>query len=105
MTHQIPDFKIPVGLSTKLGLSVSAGLGVISAIEAVSNGDHTTAAVSTLAGAVLTLLQTLGGRFSQAAALLRDVSPGLGVRIPASSVQPIQGGTMGPSGPGMQRGQ
>lgn len=90
----VPDFHIPLGVSSKVGFLVSAGLGVVSAVEAIANGDHTTAAISTLAGAVLVLFQTLGGRFAQAAALLRDVPPPQG----SSQVvhEPLMGGTMGP---------
>lgn len=71
----IPNFKIPIGLSTKLGLTVSAGLGVISALTALVDGNVDQATIMTFVGAVALLFQTLGGRFAQAAALLRDVPP------------------------------
>lgn len=74
-THKIPDFTIPAGLSTKLGLVVSAGLGVVAAATAIINGDVNEATIMTFAGSVVVLYRTLGGRFDQAAALLRDVPP------------------------------
>lgn len=71
----IPDIKIPAGLSTKIGLVVSAGLGVVSALTGIIDGNVDQTTIMTFAGSVAVLYQTLGGRFAQAAALLRDVPP------------------------------
>lgn len=64
-----PQFTIPVGLATRLGLLATALMGVLSAGTTVLNGDHKTETIGLLAGAVITFVQVLAGRYNQAAAI------------------------------------
>jgi hypothetical protein len=64
--------RIPVGLATKLGVYSASVLGIVALITAVLNGDYTEETLMALAGAVITLVTTLIGRFAQAYAILRD---------------------------------
>jgi hypothetical protein len=64
-----------VGLGTQAGLVATAILGIAAIVTAILNGDHSTETVASLAGAVVTLCTTIGGRMAQAAAALRAVGP------------------------------
>lgn len=63
---------IPEGPASKLGKLAAAALAIAALVAAVLNGDHTPETLVALGGAVATLVTYMGGRYAQAAALLRD---------------------------------
>jgi hypothetical protein len=80
MPSNLPDSPpaapvIPVGLGTKAGLLMTAVLGVVAVLAAISNGDHSDETIAGLAGSVWVLSVTIGGRMAQAAAALRAAAP------------------------------
>lgn len=59
------------GYATKLGELTAAVLALVAAVTAVLDGDHSTETIAALAGAVLTVITILAGRYLQNAARLR----------------------------------
>lgn len=68
-----PATSVPVGLSTKIGGTVSAVMGLVAVLTAVLDGDHTTETIGALASAVVVLVTLMGGRYAQAAARFKNV--------------------------------
>jgi hypothetical protein len=66
------NLNIPIGFASKLGVYSASVLAIAALVTAVLNGDHSEATLTTLAGAVITLVTTLAGRFAQAYAILRS---------------------------------
>jgi hypothetical protein len=66
---------VPVGLTTKLGVAVTAALGLVAGLTAVLNGDTSTETATALGGAIATLVTVLAGRYAQAAVGVATTAP------------------------------
>jgi hypothetical protein len=66
---------VPVGLTTKLGVAVTAALGLVAGLTAVLNGDTSTETTTALGGAIATLVTVLAGRYAQAAVGVATTPP------------------------------
>lgn len=66
---------VPVGLSTKVGLASSAVLGVVAALAAILDGDHSAETIAALVTAAFVLYGVIRSRGDQAAALYANNAP------------------------------
>ena len=80
-----PNTIVPVGWTSLLGVYSTAALAIVALVAAILNGDHSQETLLALAGAVITLVSTLAGRFAQAVAIYR-AKPGLGSIVEAAEI-------------------
>lgn len=83
---------VPVGITTQIGLAVSALSALIGAVIAISHGDISEASLLAFANAGVTLWFVLGGRYAQATkAMSPQPTPGnVTVTVPPGAPQDPQ---------------